>query len=87
MHPPAPLRPQVIRKVVRRGINSEERREGEGNASVVSGDSGVATGGADDASSTATATTGAPEGKSKRRGKRSRQGHRAEKSGKTEVGL
>uniref|UniRef100_A0A3P8VUE8 Ankyrin 3 n=1 Tax=Cynoglossus semilaevis TaxID=244447 RepID=A0A3P8VUE8_CYNSE len=87
MHPPAPPRPQVIRKVVRRGINSEERREGEGNASVVSGDSGVATGGADDASSTATATTGAPEGKSKRRGKRSRQGHRAEKSGKTEVGL
>ncbi|XP_024913759.1 ankyrin-3 isoform X6 [Cynoglossus semilaevis] len=77
---------KVIRKVVRRGINSEERREGEGNASVVSGDSGVATGGADDASSTATATTGAPEGKSKRRGKRSRQGHRAEKSGKTESG-
>uniref|UniRef100_A0A3Q1J4Z8 Ankyrin 3 n=1 Tax=Anabas testudineus TaxID=64144 RepID=A0A3Q1J4Z8_ANATE len=80
---------KVIRKVVRRVVNSEERRESEGET-VTGGGGGVVTGGADAAAS---AKAGAAGGKGKKRGKRSRQGHKAEKSGeeaqrgKTEVGV
>ncbi|KAF0025710.1 hypothetical protein F2P81_022591 [Scophthalmus maximus] len=76
---------KVIRKVVRRVVNSEDRRESEGEtvakeaAAAGGGGGGVAKGGADAASSSAAA--GAAGGKGKKRGKRSRQGHRAEKSG------
>ncbi|XP_070707513.1 ankyrin-3-like [Pempheris klunzingeri] len=77
---------KVIRKVVRRVFNTDERSEGEtltdegaGGGSVVGG-GGVATSGADTASS-AGAATGATGGKGKKRGKRSRQGHKADKSG------
>ncbi|XP_069373766.1 ankyrin-3-like isoform X35 [Paralichthys olivaceus] len=73
---------KVIRKVVRRVANSEERRESEGEkegAGGGGGGGGVATGGADAASPSPRA--GASGGKGKKRGKRSRQGHKAEKSG------
>ncbi|XP_058476382.1 ankyrin-3-like isoform X34 [Solea solea] len=80
---------KVIRKVVRRVVNSEERGECEGEAGVGGGGGGgggVATGGAHAASSTgaaaaASASGGATGGKGKKRGKRSRQGHKADKSG------
>ncbi|XP_051274577.1 ankyrin-3 isoform X46 [Dicentrarchus labrax] len=88
---------KVIRKVVRRVFNTEERRESEGETVAEEGAAaaaaagvgvgvgggggggggGVAEGGAD----TASAGAGATGGKGKKRGKRSRQGHKAEKSG------
>lgn len=73
-------------------VNSEERRESEGEAVAEGGGCGVATDGADAAAS-AKAAAGAAGGKGKKRGKRSRQGHKGEKSGeeaqrgKTEVGV
>ncbi|XP_042253937.1 ankyrin-3-like isoform X23 [Thunnus maccoyii] len=92
---------KVIRKVVRRVFNSEEKRESESETVTEEGDGGdgggvggdgdgdgdVATGGSDTASS-AGAAAGATGGKGKKRGKRSRQGHKGEKSGggKTEPG-
>lgn len=70
-------------------VNTEERRISESETvSEEQGGGGVVTGGANAAPSTG--TTG---GKGKKRGKRSRQGHKAEKSGeeahqgKTEVGV
>lgn len=72
-------------------VNSEERRESEGET-VAEGDGcGVVTGGAEAAPSAKAA--GAAGGKGKKRGKCSRQGHKGEKSGeeaqrgKTEVGV
>ncbi|XP_034716803.1 ankyrin-3-like isoform X21 [Etheostoma cragini] len=78
---------KVIRKVVRRVFNTEERRESEANTvteEAAGGDGGggggggvgVAAGGADAAYSSR--PTG---GKGKKKGKRSRQGHKADKSG------
>ncbi|XP_030610367.1 ankyrin-3-like [Archocentrus centrarchus] len=83
---------KVIRKVVRRVFSSEERRQSEGEiiaaegAAAAGGDVCVASGGADAASSSGAAarTTG---GKGKKRGKRSRHGHKEEpQRGKTEPG-
>lgn len=71
-------------------VNSNGRRESEGD-SVTGGACGVVAGGADAASPAKAAE--AIGGKGKKRGKRSRQGHKAERSGeeaqrgKTEVGL
>ncbi|XP_059180383.1 ankyrin-3-like isoform X2 [Centropristis striata] len=85
---------KVIRKVVRRVYNTEERRESESDTLTEEGAGGAAGGGADGdggvaaaggaeaASSPAGATAG---GKGKKRGKRSRQGNKA--AGKTEVGV
>ncbi|XP_068160854.1 ankyrin-3-like [Antennarius striatus] len=78
---------KVIRKVVRRVINTEERSEGdavteEGDCAGVGG-GGAATGGADADSSAAAGGGGgggSSGGKGKKRGKRSRQGHKAERS-------
>ncbi|XP_032357592.1 ankyrin-3 isoform X29 [Etheostoma spectabile] len=84
---------KVIRKVVRRVFNTEERRESEadtvtaeaadgGGGGGGGGGVGVAAGGADAAYSAR--PTG---GKGKKKGKRSRQGHKADKSGEnTEPG-
>lgn len=62
-------------------VNAEDRRISEGETvseeRPADGGGGVATGGADAALPTAAGATG---GKGKRRGKRSRQGHKAEKS-------
>lgn len=67
-------------------FNTAERRESEGDIITEDGagvGDGVATGGADAASS-----SGSKGGKSKKRGKRSRHANKAEKSGeKTEVGV
>uniref|UniRef100_A0A3Q3LF44 Ankyrin-3-like n=1 Tax=Mastacembelus armatus TaxID=205130 RepID=A0A3Q3LF44_9TELE len=74
---------KVIRKVVRRVVNSEERRESEGESAEGPGGgvgSGVVTGGADAAASVKGAP-GATGGKGKKKGKRCRQGHKAEKCG------
>ncbi|TMS21952.1 hypothetical protein E3U43_012217, partial [Larimichthys crocea] len=81
----------VIRKVVRRVYNTNEKRESDGESVTEAGagvdggggvsvGGGVATGGEDAASSSAGAAAGPTGGKSKKRGKRSRQGHKAEKS-------
>ncbi|XP_060950539.1 ankyrin-3-like [Limanda limanda] len=75
---------KVIRKVVRRVVTSEEREAagdaGAGGVGATGGaGAGVATGGADAASPSPGA--GASGGKGKKRGKRSRQGHKAERSG------
>ncbi|XP_041830254.1 ankyrin-3-like isoform X4 [Melanotaenia boesemani] len=78
---------KVIRKVVRRVYNSEERKECEGEMITEegAGDDCVVTGGADAASSAAPG--GAKGGKGKKRGKRSRHGHKEEaQRGKTESG-
>uniref|UniRef100_A0A3B4UA26 Ankyrin 3 n=1 Tax=Seriola dumerili TaxID=41447 RepID=A0A3B4UA26_SERDU len=80
---------KVIRKVVRRVFNSEERRESESETVTEEGAGGGGGGGgvADAPSAGAAAAAaaagggGASGGKGKRRGKRSRQGHKAEKSG------
>ncbi|XP_056221564.1 ankyrin-3-like isoform X45 [Seriola aureovittata] len=82
---------KVIRKVVRRVFNSEERRESESETVTEegAGAGGVGGGVADAPSAGAAAAAagggggggGASGGKGKRRGKRSRQGHKAEKSG------
>nr|XP_046232773.1 ankyrin-3-like isoform X6 [Scatophagus argus] len=74
---------KVIRKVVRRVVNTEDRRISEGETVAEEGVGGVvvggvATGGADAALSAGGGATG---GKGKKRGKRSRQGHKAVKSG------
>ncbi|KAM6898672.1 ankyrin-1-like isoform 2-T2 [Lycodopsis pacificus] len=91
---------KVIRKVVRRVFNTEERRESEGvtvaeeGAAAGAGAAGAAGAGAGAAGAAggvggagAASSAGATGGKGKKRGKRSRQGNKAEKSGeKTEVG-
>ncbi|XP_047464443.1 ankyrin-3-like isoform X41 [Mugil cephalus] len=83
---------KVIRKVVRRVLHSEERRESEGEIiaeeGAAGGGGGVVSGGADAASSTPTpAAAAAPGGKGKKKGKRSRHGHKEEaQRGKTESG-
>lgn len=80
---------KVIRKVVRRVVTTEERRESEGETEegaaaaggVGAGDAGgaggvdVAAGGAEAAASSSLG--GASGGKGKKRGKRSRQGHKS----------
>ncbi|CAG5903802.1 unnamed protein product [Menidia menidia] len=71
---PPPLH-QVIRKVVRRVYTSAERKGCEGEAVVEE-----AAGGAD-----VDPPAGAKGGKSKKRGKRSRHGHKEEARGRTEV--
>lgn len=74
--------------MLRRVVNSEERRESEGETVAEGGGCGAVTGGAD-----AAASAGAAGAKGKKRGKRSRQGHKGEKSGevsqrgKPEVGV
>ncbi|XP_067344775.1 ankyrin-3-like isoform X23 [Channa argus] len=70
---------KVIRKVVRRVGNSEERWESEGKP--LTEVSGVAAGGENTASPAKLAAAGATGGRGKKRGKRSRQGHKAEKPG------
>ncbi|XP_037836674.1 ankyrin-3 isoform X17 [Kryptolebias marmoratus] len=75
--PPLPhmlLPLQVIRKVVRRVCNSEERRECEGEETP-GGGGGVAKG---EAEAAAAASTGNKGGKGKKRGKRSRHEHKEE---------
>ncbi|XP_014868922.1 PREDICTED: ankyrin-3-like isoform X13 [Poecilia mexicana] len=75
---------QVIRKVVRRGFNSQERLECEGQAIPGEGTSGVDEGEADDAAAAAASaeaaasTVGNKGGRGKKRGKRSRHGHKEE---------
>ncbi|XP_071374431.1 LOW QUALITY PROTEIN: ankyrin-3-like [Centroberyx affinis] len=77
---------KVIRKVVRRVVTSEERREGGGETVSEGGEGGggggvgggVAAGGAD-TSSSAGGAAGAGGGKGRKRGKRSRQGQRADR--------
>ncbi|KAG8008768.1 Ankyrin-3, partial [Nibea albiflora] len=78
---------KVIRKVVRRVYNTDEKRESDSESVAeagagVGGGGGVSVGGGADAasSSSAGAAAGPTGGKSKKRGKRSRQGHKAEKS-------
>ncbi|XP_076743799.1 ankyrin-3 isoform X3 [Maylandia zebra] len=78
---------KVIRKVVRRVFSSEERRQSEGEfiaaeepAAAAGGGGvggGVASGGADTASSSGAAAR-ATGGKGKKKGKRSRHGHKEE---------
>lgn len=78
---------QVIRKVVRRVFSSEEGRQSEGEfiaaeepAAAAGGGGvggGVASGGADTASSSGAAAR-ATGGKGKKKGKRSRHGHKEE---------
>uniref|UniRef100_A0AAX7U5L1 ZU5 domain-containing protein n=1 Tax=Astatotilapia calliptera TaxID=8154 RepID=A0AAX7U5L1_ASTCA len=78
---------KVIRKVVRRVFSSEERRQNEGEfiaaeepAAAAGGGGvggGVASGGADTASSSGAAAR-ATGGKGKKKGKRSRHGHKEE---------
>ncbi|KAM4623327.1 uncharacterized protein ACJ7VT_004416 [Polymixia lowei] len=95
---------KVIRKVVRRVFTSEERRGGRGGDTAAGGGDGgvggggvgggVATGGGDATPSAAgggAAAAAATGGKGRKKGKRSRQGHKAdrpgeEQRGKTEVG-
>ncbi|KAM3592619.1 uncharacterized protein V6R79_022325 [Siganus canaliculatus] len=75
---------KVIRKVVRRVVNTEERRTSEGETVTEEGAGVVVTGGAGAAPS-----TGASGGKGKKRGKRSRQGHKSGEEaqrGRTESG-
>ncbi|XP_077959252.1 ankyrin-3-like isoform X29 [Gasterosteus aculeatus] len=83
---------KVIRKVVRRVFNTEER-EGEtvaaagGGAGGGGGDAAATAAGVVGGAGAASSSTGAGGGKGKKRGKRSRQGSKAEKSGeKTEPG-
>uniref|UniRef100_A0A3B3XW71 Ankyrin 3 n=1 Tax=Poecilia mexicana TaxID=48701 RepID=A0A3B3XW71_9TELE len=85
---------QVIRKVVRRGFNSQERLECEGQAIPGEGTSGVDEGEADDAAAAAASaeaaasTVGNKGGRGKKRGKRSRHGHKEEaQREKTQVGV
>lgn len=73
-------------------LHSEERSQSEGEiiaeGGAGGGDSGVASGGADAASSTPPAAAAAPGGKGKKKGKRSRHGHKEEaQRGKTEVAV
>nr|XP_020472191.1 ankyrin-3-like isoform X24 [Monopterus albus] len=68
---------KVIRKVVRRVFNSGDRRESEGEKVTEEGAGGVETGGADAAASSPKAAAGATGGKGKKKGKRYRQGHKA----------
>ncbi|XP_049916899.1 ankyrin-3-like isoform X4 [Epinephelus moara] len=88
---------KVIRKVVRRVYNTDERRESEGDtlteeAGVGAGagagvGAGAGAGVGAGAGGSGVATAGATGGKGKKRGKRSRQGQKAEKSGgKSEPG-
>ncbi|XP_025765398.1 ankyrin-3 isoform X8 [Oreochromis niloticus] len=87
---------KVIRKVVRRVFSSEERRQSEGEfiaaeEPVAAGGGGVgggvASGGADTASSSGAAAR-ATGGKGKKKGKRSRHGHKEEPHRvKTEVAV
>ncbi|XP_061564885.1 ankyrin-3-like isoform X8 [Cololabis saira] len=79
---------KVIRKVVRRVFNSQERSEGENVAEEgASGGGGVAAAGGGDSVPSTGAAAGAKGGKSKRRGKRSRHGHKEDSQrGKTEPG-
>ncbi|XP_014911974.1 ankyrin-3-like isoform X13 [Poecilia latipinna] len=74
---------KVIRKVVRRGFNSQERLECEGQAIPGEGTSGVDEGEADDAAAASSAEAAASAvgnkgGRGKKRGKRSRHGHKEE---------
>ncbi|KAM4715927.1 uncharacterized protein FYW61_018652 isoform 6-T8 [Anableps anableps] len=74
---------KVIRKVVRRGFNSQERRECEGQNIPGEGASGVDVGEADAAASAEAAASAAPAagnkgGRGKKKGKRSRHGHKEE---------
>ncbi|XP_027885524.1 ankyrin-3-like isoform X2 [Xiphophorus couchianus] len=66
---------KVIRKVVRRGFNSQERLECEGQTIPGEGTSGVDVGEADAAAASAAGNKG---GRGKKRGKRSRHGHKEE---------
>ncbi|XP_035998036.1 ankyrin-3-like isoform X11 [Fundulus heteroclitus] len=68
---------KVIRKVVRRGFNSQERREGEVQNTPGEGALGVDVGEAV-ASGSAEATAENKGGRGKKRGKRSRHGHKEE---------
>ncbi|KAM8836558.1 LOW QUALITY PROTEIN: uncharacterized protein AB9W97_002188 [Spinachia spinachia] len=78
--PPDMLCPvQVIRKVVRRVFNTEER-ESETVAGGGGGGAAAAAGVVGAAGAAASSSTGAAGGKGKKRGKRSRQGNKAEKS-------
>ncbi|XP_042364598.1 ankyrin-3-like isoform X6 [Plectropomus leopardus] len=70
---------KVIRKVVRRVYNTDERRESEGDAVTEEGAAACGGGGG-------VTSAGATGGKGKKRGKRSRHGHKAEKSGEKEPG-
>ncbi|KAM9716168.1 ankyrin-3-like [Menidia menidia] len=74
---------KVIRKVVRRVYTSAERKGCEGEAVVeeAAGGADVETGGAE-----ADPPAAAKGGKSKKRGKRSRHGHKEEARGRTEPG-
>lgn len=87
---------QVIRKVVRRVFNSQERCEDENKAEAAAAATGgggaggvdVAAGGVVDSAPQTAAAAGAKGAKSKRRGKRSRHSHREEaQRGKNEVGV
>ncbi|XP_008435580.1 ankyrin-3-like isoform X18 [Poecilia reticulata] len=72
---------KVIRKVVRRGFNSQERLECEGQDIPGEGTSGVDVGEADAAAASAEAAASAAGnkgGRGKKRGKRSRHGHKEE---------
>ncbi|XP_054898816.1 ankyrin-3-like isoform X8 [Poeciliopsis prolifica] len=72
---------KVIRKVVRRGFNSQERLECEGQTIPGEGASGVDVGEADAAAASAEAAASAAGnkgGRGKKRGKRSRHGHKEE---------
>ncbi|XP_032429959.1 ankyrin-3-like isoform X16 [Xiphophorus hellerii] len=71
---------KVIRKVVRRGFNSQERLECEGQTIPGEGTSGVDVGEADAAASAEAAASAAGNkgGRGKKRGKRSRHGHKEE---------
>ncbi|XP_047232543.1 ankyrin-3-like isoform X37 [Girardinichthys multiradiatus] len=71
---------KVIRKVVRRGFNSEERRECEGQNISGEGGLNVDVGDADVAAEAA-AGAGNKGGKGKKRGKRSRHSHKEEAQG------
>ncbi|XP_078134775.1 ankyrin-1-like isoform X15 [Sander vitreus] len=74
---------KVIRKVVRRVFNTEERRESEAETvkEEAAGAGGVGVGGVAAGGADAASSAGPTGGKGKKRGKRSRQGHKAEKSG------
>ncbi|XP_060883717.1 ankyrin-3-like isoform X6 [Labrus mixtus] len=73
---------KVIRKVVRRVYNSEERKESESDTLTEEGVGvGSGAGGAAPSAAAASGGGGATGGKGKKRGKRSKQGNKAEKSG------
>lgn len=66
-------------------FNSGDRRESEGEKVTEEGAGGVETGGADAAASSPKAAAGATGGKGKKKGKRYRQGHKANTCRNAEV--